>query len=52
MVPLIQGKVSDIDLRLFHVTDSPAEVVEIVTKSQSSLNHLDKLVSDEYGVPR
>src|SRR6266480_7765054 len=49
---LIQGKVSDIDLRLFHVTDSPAEVVEIVTKSQSSLNHLDKLVSDEYGVPR
>lgn len=49
---LTQGKVSDIDLRLFHVTDSPAEVVEIVTKSQSSLNHLDKLVSDEYGVPR
>ena len=49
---LIQGKVSDIDLRLFHVTDSPAEVVEIVTKSQSALNHLDKLVSDEYGVPR
>ena len=49
---LVQGKVSDIDLRLFHVTDSPAEVVEIVTRSQSSLNHLDKLVSDEYGVPR
>jgi uncharacterized protein (TIGR00730 family) len=49
---LVQGKISDNDLRLFHVTDSPAEVVEIVTKSQSSLNHLDKLVSDEYGVPR
>ena len=49
---LTQGKISDNDLRLFHVTDSPAEVVEIVTKSQSSLNHLDKLVSDEYGVPR
>lgn len=49
---LVQGKVSDIDLRLFHVTDSPTEVVEIVTKSQSSLNHLDRLVSDEYGVPR
>ena len=49
---LIQGKISDNDLRLFHVTDSPAEVVVIVTKSQSSLNHLDKLVSDEYGVPR
>ena len=49
---LIQGKISDNDLRLFHVTDSPAEVVAIVTKSQSSLNHLDKLVSDEYGVPR
>jgi uncharacterized protein (TIGR00730 family) len=49
---LTQGKISDNDLRLFHVTDSPAEVVEIVTKSQSSLNHFDKLVSDEYGVPR
>ena len=49
---LVLGKISDIDLRLFHVTDSPAEVVEIVTKSQSSLNHLDKLISDEYGVPR
>jgi uncharacterized protein (TIGR00730 family) len=49
---LTQGKISDNDLRLFHVTDSPAEVVEIVTKSQSSLNHLDKLVSDEYGIPR
>jgi hypothetical protein len=32
---------------MFHLTDSPAEVVEIVMKSQSSLNHLSEAVSDE-----
>src|SRR6266699_4109087 len=37
-----QGKVSETDLHLLHVTDSPAEVVEIIIKSQSSLHHLDK----------
>ena len=41
------GKIGEADLRLFHVTDSPAEVVQIVLRSQSELNHLDKLVSDE-----
>jgi len=49
---LPEGKIGENDLRLFHVTDSPAEVVQIVTRSQSSLTQLDKLVSDEYGVPR
>ena len=44
------GKISDGDLRLFHITDSPTEVVEIVTRSQNEPHHLDKLVSDEIRV--
>jgi uncharacterized protein (TIGR00730 family) len=47
-VVLPQGKISEHDLRLFHVTDSPQEVVDIVLRSQSSLT-ADKLVSDEIG---
>src|SRR5689334_18882990 len=45
-VVLSEGKISEHDLRLFHVTDSPSEIVQIVLRSQSSLSH-DKLVSDE-----
>jgi uncharacterized protein (TIGR00730 family) len=44
------GKISDKDMTLFHITDSPAEVVEIVTRSQSSLTELDH-VSDEIRIP-
>jgi len=44
---LTGGKISEHDLRLFHVTDSPAEVVEIVLKSQSELNHLSDRFPDE-----
>jgi uncharacterized protein (TIGR00730 family) len=44
---LPEGKIGEADMRLFHVTDSPSEVVQIVTRSQSALNHLDNLVSDE-----
>ena len=44
---LTSGKISEHDLDIFHVTDSPAEVVEIVTRSQSSLTELDNTVSDE-----
>jgi len=40
------GKVSEHDLQLFHVTDSPSEIVQIVLRSQAALSH-DKLVSDE-----
>jgi uncharacterized protein (TIGR00730 family) len=47
-VVLPQGKISEHDLRLFHVTDSPQEVVDIVLRSQSSLTP-DQLVSDEIG---
>jgi uncharacterized protein (TIGR00730 family) len=43
-VVLTDGKISENDMKLFHVTDSPEEVVSIVTKSALSQ---DKLVSDE-----
>jgi uncharacterized protein (TIGR00730 family) len=41
------GKIAEHDLRLFHLTDSPSEVVEIVRNSQNTLNHLDQRISDE-----
>ena len=46
-VVLPEGKIANPDMALFHVTDSPAEVVEIVTRSQSSLTELDNPVSEE-----
>ena len=42
---LPEGKISEHDMDMFHITDSPSEVVEIVVKSQSSLTELDA-VSD------
>ncbi len=42
------GKISDTELRLLHLTDSPSEAVEIVVKSQDSLRELDKSVSNDY----
>ncbi|HEY2964099.1 MAG TPA: TIGR00730 family Rossman fold protein [Pyrinomonadaceae bacterium] len=50
-VVLPGGKISELDLNIFHVTDSPQEVVEIINRSQNSLHELDKLVSDEIRVP-
>ena len=44
-VVLPDGKISEHDMDMFHITDSPAEVVEIVVKSQSSLGEIDA-VSD------
>jgi len=41
------GKIAEHDLRLFHLTDSPSEVVEIVKNSQNNLNHIDQRISDE-----
>src|SRR2546423_2517333 len=49
-VVLPGGKISHLDFDLFHITDSPAEVVEIVNRSQSSLKELDTPVSDEIRV--
>jgi uncharacterized protein (TIGR00730 family) len=48
---LPEGKIGEADMRLFHITDSPSEVVQIVMRSQSALNQLDKLVSDEIRLP-
>jgi len=45
------GKIGDNDLRIFHLTDSPQEVIEILNRSQSSLHELDKLVSDDIRLP-
>ncbi|HKG47063.1 MAG TPA: TIGR00730 family Rossman fold protein [Pyrinomonadaceae bacterium] len=44
------GKISEHDMDIFRITDSPAEVVDIVTRSQSSLTEFDKTVSDEIRV--
>jgi uncharacterized protein (TIGR00730 family) len=45
------GKISEHDMEMFHITDSPAEVVEIVTRSQSSLTELDNAILDEIRSP-
>jgi uncharacterized protein (TIGR00730 family) len=45
---LSEGKITENDLSLLHLTDSPAAAVEIVVRSQDSLRKLDKMVSDEY----
>jgi len=47
-VALQEGKVADHDLHLLHLTDSPAEVVQIIADSQSALRGLDKTVTNEY----
>ena len=46
-VALQEGKISEHDLNLLHLTDSPEKVVEILNNSQSSLRVLDKTVSEE-----
>nr|MBA3255482.1 LOG family protein [Pyrinomonadaceae bacterium] len=43
-----EGKISEQDLKLLHVTDSPTEVVQVVINSQSSLRGLDKSLADDY----
>lgn len=48
---LPEGKIAETDLRLFHVTDSPAEVVEIVLRSQSTLEPLNSLLRDDPTIP-
>jgi len=49
-VVLPGGKISDHDMDIFHITDSPAEVVEIVNRAQSSLHELDAAISDDIRV--
>ncbi len=43
-----ENKVSEADMRLLHLTDSPEEIVRIIVESQSSLRHLSKMTSDDY----
>ena len=47
-VMLKEKYIGEGDLRLLHVTDSPAEAVDIVVRSQDSLRKLDKSVSGDY----
>jgi uncharacterized protein (TIGR00730 family) len=49
-VVLPDGKISEHDLDIFHITDSPAEVVEIVTQAQNSLTKLEAGISDDIRV--
>src|ERR1051326_8117139 len=50
-VVLPGGKIAEHDMAIFHITDSPSEVVDIVVKSQSSLGHLSEAVSDNIRMP-
>ncbi|MGH9933422.1 MAG: TIGR00730 family Rossman fold protein [Pyrinomonadaceae bacterium] len=43
---LKEGKVTEQDLKLLHVTDSPAEVVRIIIDSQSSLGAESRVTSE------
>ncbi|MEO8435648.1 MAG: TIGR00730 family Rossman fold protein [Pyrinomonadaceae bacterium] len=45
---LTRGMISERDLRLLHLTDSPTHAVEIVAEVESSLAKLDTSVSDDY----
>jgi uncharacterized protein (TIGR00730 family) len=47
-VALKEGKVSATDMQLLHLTDSPAEAVQIICDSQSSPRKLGIDLSDEY----
>jgi len=49
-VVLPGGKISENDMEIFHITDSPSEVVEIVTRAQNSLTALDATISDDIRV--
>jgi uncharacterized protein (TIGR00730 family) len=49
---LTGGKISELDMNIFHLVDSPQEVIEIVNRSQNSLTEYDKLVSDDIRVHR
>jgi len=41
-----EGKVSEQDLKLLHMTDSPAEVVKIIVDSQSSLGAENQVTAE------
>ena len=44
-----EGKVTEADLKLLHLTDSPAEVVRIISESQNSLREVeDDMIAAQY----
>ena len=45
---LVENNISDVDLRLLHITDSPAEAVEIVVRSQDTLRKLNGNGTGDY----
>jgi uncharacterized protein (TIGR00730 family) len=47
-VLLTEGMISEADVKLLHVTDSPAEAVRIVVESQDSLRELDATAEYDY----
>ena len=47
-VMLGEQNISEADFRQLHLTDSPAEVVEIIIRSQDSLTKVDKSVNYDY----
>ncbi len=46
-VMLAENKITEHDLKMLHLTDSPEEVVEIVVHSQSSLRKIEQDISDD-----
>jgi uncharacterized protein (TIGR00730 family) len=44
---LAEGKITESDFEMLHLTDSPAEVVEIISNSQDALRRLDKTISHD-----
>ncbi len=44
---LAEGNISEADLKLLHLTDSPAEVVEIVNARRNSLHVVDTTVAND-----
>jgi uncharacterized protein (TIGR00730 family) len=50
-VVLPSGKIAVLDMEMLRVTDSPAEVVEIVMRSQNTLTEMDAQIADEIRFP-
>ena len=50
-VVLTDGKIGENDLAMFQVVDTPQEVLAIVSRTQDSLDELDKFVADDIRVP-
>jgi uncharacterized protein (TIGR00730 family) len=44
-----ENKINELEYRMLHLTDSPAEVVDIIVRSQDALSKFDENVSNVYG---